>query len=254
MKVSLIQTTNKVGGIDILKDNLARQTFKDFEVVLVDELSDWRGHEVKEYLKDFNLKYYPSIPKKDGDAWNFNSSMNIALEHCAGNFIISLQDYIWIPANGIQRFVDDIESEPNSFISGVGHKFENPKKIDFPHKISAFHKLYRPSHPLSEFDDRMLLAEGLQPAQTSLFELNWSCFPNNPELRFDPDMDKFYGCDNIYLEVVGKQLGMKSFIDRSNVCWGYNQSLFGRPMDWEERHGNKGAFSKFLWSKGYKIR
>lgn len=255
MRVSLVQITNKPGGIDILRDNLRRQTFKDFEVVLIDELYDWREREVKDYLKEFNLKYVYTVPKDNNDVWNFSKSMNAGLDVCAGEIIVSLQDYIWIPANGIERFVKDIDLYPNSFVSGVGHKFQNPSEIDFEDKITVFKTLRRPNHPLSEFDDRMLMPEGLYPAETSLFELNWSAFVNHEELRFAPEMDKFYGCDNIYLEIVGKTLGMKSFIDRSNVCWGYNQALFGRPKDWEENHFNKeGRFNKFLWSKGYRLQ
>ena len=38
LKISVIYLTDKKYGLDILKDNLKRQTLQDYEVILADEL------------------------------------------------------------------------------------------------------------------------------------------------------------------------------------------------------------------------
>ncbi len=41
--ISVIVPTNRIGGMDLLFGSLERQTFKDFEVIVVDGLRHWRG-------------------------------------------------------------------------------------------------------------------------------------------------------------------------------------------------------------------
>ena len=250
--ISILYVTKRPGGFDILRDNLRRQTYQDFEVVIVDELYDWRYREVAEYFKRYNIKHIQPRPANEGDVWNINKAYNDGLDVCSGNYIISLQDYIWIPANGFQRFLENMDA--TKCITGCGHKYKKPEEIEYEGKLKCFNKLPELDGDIIEFDDRMRFSLGLIESEPSYFELNWAIFPKNKELRFSEEMDKFYGCDNIYLGILAEDLGMSIYVDSLNVCKGYSQNLFGRPENWEEKHHNKDQrFVKYLWTLGFRL-
>jgi len=232
-KISLLVVTNRPGGIEILKDNLDRQTFRDFEVVLVDELYDWRKEEVAEYLKEYQLTHLKPRPKLEGDAWNLNKAYNDGIAASRGKFLVSLQDYIWISANGLHRFWETYEMHPLALVTGVGHKYKNPDKLDHRGRISCFKELRHPT-VVEEFDDRMRFEFGLREQNSTYYELNWSSFPMG--MKFDEEMDKCFGGDNV---VFAKASGLTVYVDRINECKGYSTKLFGRPGGWEENHFNK---------------
>ena len=54
--ISVLYISNRYGGLDILKANLKRQTFQDFELVFVDGLYTERKDLVADYFKEFKVK------------------------------------------------------------------------------------------------------------------------------------------------------------------------------------------------------
>lgn len=240
--ISIVYPTCRLGGIDILKDNLDRQTFKDFEIVIGDELYDSRAKLVKWYLSKYKVKHFKPQPPKPGYVWNLNSCYNEMVKMCEGTFIVSLQDFICISARGLERFWDMHKLHPMALITGVGHKAKNPEKIEIQDPLLTFDTITKPTG-ISETDERMMFREGLHEQNYSYFELNWASFPTG--YYFDESMDQFYGGDNA---VFALQTKLPVFVDRSNECVGYNQALFGRPHDWEEKHQNKeGRLNKRIW-------
>ncbi|NBW22045.1 MAG: hypothetical protein EBR82_80240, partial [Caulobacteraceae bacterium] len=53
--ISLIYISNRYGGLDILKANILRQQFFDYEIVFVDGLYNERKDEVAEYFKHHKM-------------------------------------------------------------------------------------------------------------------------------------------------------------------------------------------------------
>src|SRR3990167_8910107 len=96
-KISVMQITNRYGNIDILRANLERQIFKDFELVIVDGLPEDREEKVKEYLKDFPVTYIRQSEKRPDAYSNLAHADNEGFRACQGELIVCLQDYIWIP-------------------------------------------------------------------------------------------------------------------------------------------------------------
>lgn len=217
--ISVVCVTNRPGAVDILKENMDRQTFRDFEVIIADDSRGWE-HEV--------LKHFKPREKAPGDAWNLNKAYNDALAIVDGELIVFLQDYIWIPANGLQRFWEMYKMFPNDLVTGVGHKAKEGLE------------------GISEIDDRANGAPGVFESNYSYYELNWASCPTAIAPRFDEDMDTHYGGENVVFALKAQQKGAKIWVDRSNRCIGYNQSMFPRPTDWESRHCNKGFLNKKL--------
>src|SRR3990167_8621719 len=103
MKVSIITVTNRWGGIDIAWSSLKKQTFKDFEWILLDKHYHARSKEVAEFVNDDRLKHYPIHPPKGPEIWDLNRAYNQAVRLSTGDLIISFQDYIWLEKEQVDK-------------------------------------------------------------------------------------------------------------------------------------------------------
>lgn len=208
-KISLICVTNRINSVAYLYAQLGKQTFKDFEVIVADDA----GND-----KLFDKQFVPR-QKAEGDVWNINKAYNDCLSRVEGELIVFLQDFIWVPSNGLERFWELYQLYPDALITGVGHK------------------ALKGLEGISEIDERALGEPGLSPGNYSHYELNWASCPVKLAVKFDEQMDKHYGGENQYF---ASQINKPIWIDRSNRCIGLSQTeCGGRPVDWEERHFNK---------------
>ena len=69
-KISVIVVTNRKGWHEILCEDLKRQTFRDFEIIIANDSGD--NHEC--VIPEFNV-FIPR-QKNEGDAWNLNKAYN----------------------------------------------------------------------------------------------------------------------------------------------------------------------------------
>jgi len=208
-KISVICVTNRQGWSAIFQENLERQTFRDFEVIVAADVP------AEQALGSF-------VPRKkeDGDAWNLNRAYNDCLDRAQGELLVFLQDFIWIPANGLERFWEIYQLFPEKLITGVGHKAQDGLE------------------GISEVDNRVFGEDELAAGSFSHWELNWAACPRALMPRFNEKMDKFYGGENQY---IAKKSGLGIIIDRQNQCIGFSQEeCGGRPENWETQHSNKG--------------
>lgn len=205
MKISVIGCTNRKGALKYYQEQLEKQTFKDFEFVCANDSGEKGG--------------FVPRGKNDGDVWNINKAYNDCLNRASGELLVFLQDFIWIPANGLQRFWDVYQIYGDIMITGCGHKYESDLKT------------------VVEFDDRVIGERMALEVNFTQFELNWSACPNSKMPKFDEEMDKQYGGENAYVAFASK---IPVFLDRTNECKGLSQEICGgRPSNWEENHINK---------------
>ena len=248
--ISVLTVTNRPGGIDVTWASLKKQTFTDFEWILCDELYEWRKEEVKAYVNDTRLIHIPS-PRVHEDLWNLNKSHNAALRAARGDLIVSLQDYIWIRGDGLEKFwALHTALGPRNLITGAGHKSEHPRLAhDIKGKITIFKEPFtdKPSG-ISERDSRLEGEMKLEETNASWWETNWAAAPRKVfydlggyEEQHDAE---FYGCDNLTIALRAELLGYRFWLDKTNQCIGLPHSdFFPRPADWEKRHGRHGAFA-----------
>lgn len=247
-KVSVLMVTNRPGALAILHENLKKQSFKDFEVVIVD--GAFEGREGIEW--SYPVKHIPEPAAKNPQLtsvpFNLGLAYNTGIKLCEGEYIFCLQDFIWIPANAIAKFLDRAEADPEkkTAVIGVGHKARYPESLEG----MTLEMLVAKPTGISEIDDRLVGADrDIQWTNYSQFELNYALAPKQMfydagglEESFD---NTYYGADNTAIALKAEMVGYKFLIDKSNECIGYNQSLFPRPSDWEERHNNKGNYNSW---------
>ena len=256
----MITVTNRPGSIDVTWGALQRQSVQDFEWILCDELHDWRSQEVAAYVDDARLQHIPA-PVVEGHLWNLNKSYNEALRHCRGELVVSLQDYIWIPPTGLERFWSLYCSRgPLVFVSGVGHAYDPPQVHNAKGKISIFASPYDPDDHTDTVwmrtgtDARFTARCGTVACRPDHWELNWGAAPLEAfyELGgFPEDHDRqFVSCDNLSIAYGAERRGYTFLLDYSNACHLFDHRRAFVRADWEGRHGKNGRWERWFreWS------
>ena len=231
-KISVLNLTNRYGGIDILWANMKRQTEQDFELVIVDALWREREQEIKDYVNDSRLVYVRQNDKADGAFTNLAHADNQGFKACTGELIVCLQDYIWIPPEGLSKFwFHHKRLKGKALIGGVGDQYVKPDPtdiVDLKGKITIFEKpytkrpevvIYSDPHKRSEFGT---FYECYPPD----WELNYCCIPNAiiHELGGMDEQYDFEGFayDNANIALRADMLGYKSYLDQTNECMGFD--------------------------------
>lgn len=239
--ISVLYVTHRPGGFDVLKHDLRRQTFEDFELVVVDDWGGDREAAVREYVSEFDLTYLEPRPPRERDYWNLNKAYNDGVEACEGELIVSLQDYIWIDEHGLERFWEVYE-ETGDFVTGVGGKYAEPSSIADPdNPISIFETEYAdPPTDQVEPDPRIDGREDVVEMEFFRWEADWGAFPRDAAYAlggFDESMDRIFSGDNVAFAYRASKLGYRFYVDKRNEFRGFDHGQwFPRPEDRLDHH------------------
>jgi glycosyltransferase involved in cell wall biosynthesis len=244
MEVSVLYVTNRLGGIDVLKGNLERQTFQDFEVVMVDgQLRDMTLLTSFLVRLGSRLRQFAEPPRKDGTLTNIWAAYNKGLSKCQGKYVVFLQDYIWIPPGGIGRFVRCQERQ-RGFYTGVGNVGEGPEKtVDGALTIWGY-PYYGPPERIRWQDPRIGAWDGqVVKVDPDMWENNWACAPRSALLElggFDEEFDFGWAWGEKDLAFRALKLGYKSYMDTGNRCMAWwHDTFWPNPYKDNETLSNK---------------
>jgi hypothetical protein len=229
--ISIVYISNRYGGLDILKGNLQRQTIQDFELVFVDGLYNERKDLVKDYFKDFKIKHLNEDFDRTG---NYLSSLaradNLAFKNCDGELIVCLQDYIYIPSTGLEKFLNlHNQYDGKALLTGKGHQYWYPETEEIVKPkglITVFESDYTKKPDVKFWTDPRDNFMGVREAHPIEWEMNWAAIPTSiiKELGgMDEQYDKEgFGWDNTNIATRAALLGYKIYIDLTNECFGFN--------------------------------
>lgn len=95
--ISVIVPTNRVGGLDLLIDSLSRQTYRNFELIIVDNIWRYRERLVHERIQKlpFRVKHIPPRDNPFPDV-AYCQTMNTGIAHARGETLVFLCDYSFL--------------------------------------------------------------------------------------------------------------------------------------------------------------
>lgn len=135
MKISVITPSVRPEMLHIVDRCLRRQTFQDFEQIVVGPEKDlgilkekfterdgeWRG---KIKLGDREIYLCVDPPKRDGDYYRLNGAWNEAIRQSRGELFVSIVDGIWFPPDTLERLWSHYEANPKACITTIGHQYK----------------------------------------------------------------------------------------------------------------------------------
>lgn len=257
-RVTVLTCTARPGGIDIAWAGLKNQSFTDFEWLVVDELNDVRRGKIEEFCNDSRVKVHRSPRRRAGVFWNLSRCLNYGVQKAEGELIVFLQDYIFIPTHGLERFVkqyDELKQQGDSIIAGVGHKYIvdslTVKNINAP--ISIFNEPfdYYKHHLTIHSRDPRMKNRGLHLCNPLEWEANWAVFPRKAAFDvggFDEDFDAGWGYDNVNFAERCFEAGYFSWLDENNESFSVSHEALFNDHDFKECAPN----NEKLWSRKLK--
>ena len=162
-KISILTITTRNLFLAEQAKWLKRQTFKDFEWIIVDDLCVDHSTVVKEAIGD-DFRYLHIQPPVITPIFEPGKAENYGIVHCHGELVYFLADYIMPAENCLERHWEIHQQYPKSIISGL------QIEVNFPPAQLEAHK----SFGLTGEDPRMGFYHSgmfhLQKIDDSLFE------------------------------------------------------------------------------------
>jgi hypothetical protein len=230
MKISVVTPSIRKDGINIVAQSLAKQSFHDFEWLVGSPFSP----SIPEKYLD-NMSGFEWVEDDfTGGFWSLNRIYNRLFQKVSGDLIVTWQDWIWTPPDGLQRFVDAFESLGSewekSVVSGVGDQYEKLGQYGKPEiKIWS--------------DPRKTLEHGsfyeCNPNDT---EWNWCAFSKKAIFDvggMDEELDMLgYGGDQLQVGERLDALKYKFYLDQNNESFTirHDRSDFGGQEEWDKKH------------------
>lgn len=228
--VTVLCVTIRPGIFGVLRDTLARQTYKNFELVVVDGRYEERKDEVAKYMKDvpYPFLHLPD-PQRDKKKYPYGlfHADNAGLYAARGEVIVFLQDFIIMPEDGIEKFVHLYKTEPDALWTGVDTRnavsVDDVVAIPQPRSVDIFEGTpYVVGH--EQFRSPRIRIGGARRVSANFFEweLNYAAAPRQYLLDtlggFQTDWDRGFAYDNTEMALRHVYLGGKIIVDETNLC------------------------------------
>ena len=207
-KVTVYTPIFREGGWEMVADSLREQTYENFEWIIVDDNKKDREDKILKDAKGIDVRYFRGgkATKEYDRPKGLRRANNIAIDNMRGEILVSIQDYISIPRNGLESIVDLYRHNKDALIAPVDTKwtYENG---EFKKKV---------------FTNVRVQNRGVRETDNPYdFEMNYGAIPKailnelNGWWEF-PDMG--IGHDNVEIAARAMQLGYRVLIDDTNIC------------------------------------
>lgn len=211
----------RVGGIDVISHGLEQQTYKDFELILVDGLWKHRNYvfhtcpqrhfPAESMTGSYRVKHVEPF-QNPFPINSFCRYSNTGLVHADCDIVVFITDYTWLPRGCLQHHVDYHEAHKDGAHGYMGvHKYLALPEVVLPRKYG------RDEMPLLQAD---LASGALNPFMHSIFKEPFGGIEGlGPDLAFpegrDPKVD-------IYGDILGDLFHAKNESVRLEHLLGVN--------------------------------
>lgn len=251
---SVITLSIRTGWWNIMAHNLSKQTYKNFEWIIVDDYKEDRSDIAKKYAKkyDLNIKYIRGDKAKGKYKRRYGlvRANNTAWKNAEGELLIFLQDFILIPKNGVEKLVTIYNHNPDSLIAPTDDYFH----CQTPNRDNKEDWFDGELNVVTEHSWRNIRNQymGLRMTDNAFdFEMNWSAIPKHIIEKLNgwwEFFDEGLGYDNTDIALRAMELGYNVLIDDTNVaiCLDLNPHIGGTKENIAERERNFGL-PYWLW-------
>ena len=106
--ISVVSNVFRCGGLDLLMRGMHDQTFKNFEVILVDNRYEKRHKKVMEWAKHYGLERFYHVPeyRRNGKWSVMAAGWDTGFMLAEAPVVIMLIDYAYAPAGWIERHLE----------------------------------------------------------------------------------------------------------------------------------------------------
>jgi glycosyltransferase involved in cell wall biosynthesis len=126
--ISVIVPTNRVGGLDVLVEGLRLQTYRDFELIVVDCLWNRRADAVAEKLENQPFRVLHVPPRENLFPTScYQRCVNTGLVHARGEIVYFTCDYTFILPDCLERHASFHAQNPGpAALVGPFSQLEHP--------------------------------------------------------------------------------------------------------------------------------
>jgi GT2 family glycosyltransferase len=136
MKYSIIiPVYNRPDEVNELLQSLTTQTFRDFEVLVIEDGSDIPCQEViSKYTNQLELRYYVKPNSGPGQTRNYG------VQHSLGEYMIVLDSDVVLPAGYLQAIEDELQQNPCEAFGGPdrAHESFSPVQKAINYSMTSF--------------------------------------------------------------------------------------------------------------------
>lgn len=224
--VSVITPTIREGFFNLMAKNLADQTYKNIEWIIVDDYSEDRSKIAKKYADKYNLtiQYLRGSKATGSNLYPRKCGLvranNLGWQTAKGELCVWLQDFIVIPPNGIEQLVDVYRYNQDALIAPTDIYY-NSLEPDMTNKEDWWNG---ETNILTTEDWRNIRNKylGMRESENPYdWEANYGAVPTHilKELNgFWEFMDDGLGFDNTELALRALKLGYRIIVDDTNVA------------------------------------
>ncbi len=230
--VAVLTASNKP-GCDVTLESLKRQDHPGIIWVFADNLYELRAPLIQVLTEKADIPTYHFKPPaiKPGYRRNLAAAYNEALRWCRNeevDLMISLQDYIWIPPDGVSRFVAMAEKFPNCLLTGICSISLDPEAdavVDPEGLYTIFGAPYTDAPDFIDWEDSRAAENyrgqsGYVESNPIEWENNFSAIPKtiiDSGIDFDEDFDKGVAYENQgFAFACRERLGTNVILDLDN--------------------------------------
>jgi glycosyltransferase involved in cell wall biosynthesis len=114
-RITVYTPTIRRGWWNIMGNNLAKQTYRNFEWVIIDDYPKDRSDIAKEYAKKYSLdiQYFRGKERKIQRTYGLCNANNTVMEKATGEVLVFLQDFILIPDDALEQIAVMYKKNPD---------------------------------------------------------------------------------------------------------------------------------------------
>lgn len=222
IKVSIVTPTNRRGFWNIMADNIAKQTYKNVEWIIVDDYKDNRESIAKEYAKKYKLdiKYYRGKPHKVKRNYALVNANNTGMQMSSGELMVILQDFVLMPETGIEELVIVYRNNPTALIAPVDI-YHAPKIKPDTEKEDWFNGELDVKGEFMRKNVRLLNKGVRESTHPFEFEQNYGAVPTEIVRNLGGWWEFFdfgLGFDNTAMAYRALKAGYKLIVDDTNIA------------------------------------